>query len=551
VTQSELIAVSIFDANTPDMPISYANPDTAAAEIFFQSGNQAWTRHNFTLRIAAYSASPAIAISLIHPGTGDTRTLLIDEVRLSRANPTPQIKASVSTAIVDLGIHSMRWPGGRVGDSFHWKSSIGPLSARGEEQGSNSYQTPSFGLHEFLDFCETKNLTPVLQVSFQNGADDAADLTEYVLGDASTPQGAIRTANGRSQPWTVSIFEIGNEPYKGYAGNGSIGDSGQTYATAARPVIAAIKAKSASLGKTVKVSGIIEPTFELTDFLAKAAANPDPVYDEDRMLYYWNSQVFGPNGIGPVDILAGHFYDYLKYNPSLSEAQAFPYVMAGGALFEVIIGTKIRPSMTQPLWVTEYAVYPTVVTPFTVHTERMMDFQSGLAVGDILNSLVRMNVEGAQIYNLSQPWFGLLENPDTGNLRPSGIVFKLFTPLAGEERIPVTINNTDSVTIAKGTGNIPTGMTYPLVTATATRGASGKVHVILINRSYTDAKTVNLSFDQPISGAALVQHYESTDLTANNENGTSNVGIATSATTFGTPFTITLQAHSIVRIDMQ
>jgi alpha-L-arabinofuranosidase len=519
---------------------------------FQTSQISSWKRHTVTLNATQDASSAYLFVLLVHPGTDSlARSVWIDEVRLTDATAIPQIKTSVRSSILDLGIKSLRWPGGTLIDFFSWKDSVGSFSARGELKSSNSYQTPSFGLHEFLNFCESNGITPVLQVNFLNGSSDAADLVEYVLGAPSTIQGAIRAANGRSQPWNVRIFEIGNEPSASYKGGGSTENAGLAYAAAAKPVIAAVKAKAAALGKTVRVNGIIEPTFELADWLAGFAANPDPAYDVVRLIYNWNSQALGSSGIGAVDFLDGHFYGYQKFDPAMSEAQAFPYVMANGALLEKTLTDKIVPLSTLPVWITEFNIYPKEDNTNIVHTDRMMDFQSGLAVGDILNSMIRYKIQGAQVWNLAQPWFGLIQNPDTGNMRPSAYVFKLFSAMAGEERLNVTVDSTETVNVGTGSGSVPTGLTYPLISAIATKTSSGKARIILINRSYTQSKTVNLTFDSPITGTADIYRYENTDLAANNENGNDNVAIVSSTAVFGAPFTVMLQPHSIMRIDMR
>ena len=40
---------------------------------------------------------------------------------------------------------------------------------------------------------------------------ELADLVEYCWGNASTPMGAKRVADGHAAPYTVKYFELGNE----------------------------------------------------------------------------------------------------------------------------------------------------------------------------------------------------------------------------------------------------------------------------------------------------------------------------------------------------
>ncbi len=543
VTQGEVVAAYLYDASAPGVPISNA--------AYLPSGNGVWSRQSVVLTATADAVTAGLIIVLHHDGTGSTRTVYLDEIRLSPTSASPAVKPSVKTAMQSAGIKSIRWPGGTLVDFFTWKDSIGALMARGEVRASSSYQTPSFGLHECLNLCEELGAEPVIQVNFLSDASNAPDLIEYILGNASTPMGAIRAANGRTQPWNVSTFAIGNEPATSYKGAGTADHAGLAYSANSASLISAIKSKASALGKAIKVNGIIEPTFQLADWLPAAAATPGTAYDPIRMISNWNADVLGPSGIGPIDYLDGHFYGYKKFDPAMSEAQAFTYVMASGALLEKTLEDKIHPLSTAPIWITEYNIFPQEDVTNLVHTERMMDFQSGLAIGDMLISMIRFKISGAHMWNLAQPWFGMLQNPDTGRLRPAGLVFSLFAPMAGEVRLNVSADNSETVNVGTGSGTVPTGLTYPLVSVIASKNAStGRPRIICINRSYASSKTVTLTFDTPVPGNATVYAYESLTLSANNETA-AGVSIASSSAHFSGPISVTLAPHSIKRIDMQ
>ena len=48
-------------------------------------------------------------------------------------------------------------------------------------------------------------------LSFSDGPQSAANLVEYCNGDARTPWGAKRAANGHPAPYGVKYWQIGNE----------------------------------------------------------------------------------------------------------------------------------------------------------------------------------------------------------------------------------------------------------------------------------------------------------------------------------------------------
>jgi alpha-N-arabinofuranosidase len=39
------------------------------------------------------------------------------------------------------------------------------------------------------------------------------DELEYIMGDVSTPYGALRASHGYPKPWAVPFVEVGNEEY--------------------------------------------------------------------------------------------------------------------------------------------------------------------------------------------------------------------------------------------------------------------------------------------------------------------------------------------------
>ncbi|KAJ6014800.1 Arabinosidase A [Penicillium herquei] len=129
----------------------------------------------------------------------------------------------------------LRFPGGNnlegesLDNRWKWNETIGPVQDRPGREGTWSYyNTDGLGLDEYLYWCEDMGLSPLLAIwagfALEAGAgtpltgdaltpyvDDVLNELEYILGDSSTTYGAIRAANGRAEPWDVTIVEIGNE----------------------------------------------------------------------------------------------------------------------------------------------------------------------------------------------------------------------------------------------------------------------------------------------------------------------------------------------------
>ncbi len=505
-----------------------------------------WTHHNITLTTDGNgTVSNLLAIYLLSNRTEDE--ILIDEVRLYEKNRTPEFGAEAAAGISELGIRSLRYPGGTLTDFFFWKDSIGSIENRGELMTYNTLETPVIGLHEFLNFCEANSITPLIQVNVLDTADNAADLVEYILGSSSTTHGAVRAANGRTSPWNAALFEIGNEPVSFY--QGSIpSETGKNYALLASAVISRMKAKASEIGVDIKLGGITESSFQMADWLVSGSGNSTL-----QMLFDWNRHVFTDGALADkADFALGHFYAsrYWHNDPE----KDYYWILSGGEVLKRTLEEKVKPyTGTLPLWITEYHVTIEDDTTDVIKTSFSNDYQSGLAVADMIMMMMDNKIEGAYVHNLAQEnCWGLLNYNQNWKLRPAGHVFKLFSSAAGEKRLTVTSGSTEVYTVpaAGGAGNVPSGLQYPLVSVTATvNKISGKPRVFIINRDYSTDKTISITLEGFTPGSAVQYLYTSSSVSAHNETDPLTVGITQSTVEYAEPFTVTMPAHSCMRID--
>ncbi|KAF4774070.1 alpha-n-arabinofuranosidase a [Colletotrichum scovillei] len=142
------------------------------------------------------------------------------------------LKPSLAEAVDNIGGKFLRFPGGNnlegpnVENRWKWNETIGALTSRPGHQGAWGYpNTDALGLHEYFEWCDDMQLEPFLDVysgysldgthitgeALRPFVDEVMRELEYVLGDSSTPMGALRAKNGREQPWPVKWVEIGNE----------------------------------------------------------------------------------------------------------------------------------------------------------------------------------------------------------------------------------------------------------------------------------------------------------------------------------------------------
>lgn len=136
----------------------------------------------------------------------------------------------------------IRFPGGTYVSTLpavspRWLRELGPIEKRpghpapGENNPWGYHNNDGFGFHEYLQFAEDLGAEPIYV--FQGGADPRCELgkpetylagaaleklieeilagIEYANGDASTPWGARRAANGHPAPFNMKYVQIGNE----------------------------------------------------------------------------------------------------------------------------------------------------------------------------------------------------------------------------------------------------------------------------------------------------------------------------------------------------
>lgn len=151
----------------------------------------------------------------------------------------------------------LRFPGGNyvqgsdANTYFRWETTIGDVAQRPGHYNSawGYWVTDGLGFDEFFRLCEDLEVEPVLAIfagyffgspvpeaNMAAYVEEAVDELEYALGDASTPWGAKRVANGHPAPYNLTYVEIGNNDF--------IGDGSASYISYRFPMIRnAINAK--------------------------------------------------------------------------------------------------------------------------------------------------------------------------------------------------------------------------------------------------------------------------------------------------------------------
>lgn len=128
------------------------------------------------------------------------------------------IRLDVINALKKLKVPVLRWPGGCFADSYHWKDAIGPKNKRKHIENvtwGNVREDNSFGTDEFLNLCETLGAAPYLAANVGGGTvQEAAEWVQYTNhANGTSYLTDLRQQNGRSKPWNVKYWGIGNESW--------------------------------------------------------------------------------------------------------------------------------------------------------------------------------------------------------------------------------------------------------------------------------------------------------------------------------------------------
>ena len=150
---------------------------------------------------------------------------IYDGIWVGKNSPVPNTngyRTDLVIALKEISIPNLRWPGGCFADIYHWQDGIGAPAKRPSILNfhwGNVTEDNSFGTHEFLDLCELLGCEPYLAANVGTGTPrELKDWVQYVNAKESSPMTQLRIQNGRQKPWAVHYWGIGNEVW-GCGGN--------------------------------------------------------------------------------------------------------------------------------------------------------------------------------------------------------------------------------------------------------------------------------------------------------------------------------------------
>ncbi len=130
-----------------------------------------------------------------------------------RADPDG-LRRDVIDLVRELGVSTVRYPGGNFVSGYHWEDGVGPRDERPVrlDLAWHSIEPNTFGLDEFMTWISQVGAEPMMAVNLgTRGVTEAVQLLEYVNHPGGTELSDRRRANGRADPYGVKLWCLGNE----------------------------------------------------------------------------------------------------------------------------------------------------------------------------------------------------------------------------------------------------------------------------------------------------------------------------------------------------
>jgi alpha-L-arabinofuranosidase len=387
----------------------------------------------------------------------------------SKIANTNGVRNDIIDALKKLKIPNLRWPGGCFADTYHWKDGIGPKENRPtmvNKWWGGVTEDNSFGTHDFLNLCEVLGAEPYLSGNVGSGTvQELADWVQYANFGGKSPMSDLRKENGRTAPWKVKIWGIGNEAW-GCGGNMKpdyYADEYRKYAT--------FMSDWENTGGLMRIaSGASDADYNWTETLMKNI--PANMLGGVAMHHYsvieWNKKGDG------VDFTEGQYFTTMKEALKMDEL-----ITNHGAIMD-----KYDPEQKIALVVDEwggwYDVEKGTNPGFLYQQNTMRDAVLAGATLNIFNNhadRVRM-ANLAQCVNVLQAV--ILTDKAKMILTPTYHVMQLYSVHQDAQLLPITI---------KSPLYTYNGETLPALSVSASKDKMGLVHISLVN---IDSKKENV-----------------------------------------------------------
>ena len=489
----------------------------------------AWADYTETFS-AAETGSASGTAQLVFGASGGSVEL--DDVSLaqtnsSASNPTA-FRDDVVNALTELQPGSIRMMAGAALGSDLINQIQLPMKRyrEGWSTGQSEMDNISYGIHEFLQLCQTVGADPWITIPTATTTAEMQAFIQYLTGTGSDEYSALRISRGQTAPWT-SVFnkihlELGNETWNGSFRGESMDYYG--YPTVANTVFGAARA----------TTGYVASKFDLV--LDGLAASPG----YNQVLLASSTKHDSLDGAPYLLLSANNEAQSIMFGALYAEPELFDSTPTG-EMYQNVVMTKTAPTPTY------MNVYETNLSPIEgnitetqlnnltpsigaglAHTEHMMQMQRDGVVYQNAFCLPQYAFDRGD--GLQVKLWGITRDMGTTNLRrPQFLTQSMANTVIGGNMLSTVQSG------ANPTWNQPLSSDSVILAGAHYLQSfayqnGGQLSVVIFNLNQTTALPVTFSGNAP-SGSVTMTQITSTNITDNNE--TSSVVAPTTKTLSG------------------
>lgn len=126
------------------------------------------------------------------------------------------LRQDVLDLVRELGVTTIRYPGGNFVSGYKWEDSVGPAENRPRrlDLAWRSTESNRFGLSEYIAFLKKlgPQAEPMMAINLgTRGVAEALELQEYANHPSGTTLSEQRVAHGDKEPFGIKVWCLGNE----------------------------------------------------------------------------------------------------------------------------------------------------------------------------------------------------------------------------------------------------------------------------------------------------------------------------------------------------
>jgi len=446
---------------------------------------------------------------------------------------TRGIRNDVVKALKDIAIPNLRWPGGCFADEYHWMDGIGPRDKRPKMVNTHwggVTEDNSFGTHEFLDLCELLDCEPYICGNLGSGSvEEMSKWVEYITFDGESPMANLRRQNGRDKAWKVKFWGVGNESW-GCGGNMTAdfyADQYRRYATYCR---------NYDDNRLYKIAcGPSDADYNWTETLMKRVGNG---MNGLSLHHYTVPGTWGRKG-SATQFNEGDYFTTIEKTLFMDEL-----ITKHSTIMDRYDPQKRVGLMTDE-WGVWYDVEPGTNPGFLYQQNTLRD----AIVAAINLNIFNLHCDRVKMANIAQTVNVLqaviLTDAEKMVLTPTYWAYYLFKVHHDATLLPITLS---------GAKYESRGRQIDAINASASKDASGKIHITLVNIDPNNAQTVDTELygfsAKKVSGKVLTS-------AAINDYNTfekpDKVGVKdfTGAKLSGGKLTVNLPSKSVVMLEIE